>query len=159
MRLTVRPLCSHCYNCLVSSMVDLRKRSQQAQGARCKLTEDSQQGYKVDERLQNELAVRFHVSLQCVSCELKFFTGMALSCNTSSVISQHALRTCLLNPMRVSLLFILLLWLQHKKTSIKDKHTKKLSNSLLDIHSHTSLFPALKRRKLSFEFHSNTRLL
>ena len=32
----------------------------------------------VDEQLQNELAVRFHVSLQCVSCELKFFTGYYL---------------------------------------------------------------------------------
>ena len=30
----------------------------------------------VDEWLQNELAVSFYVSLQCVSCELKFFTGM-----------------------------------------------------------------------------------
>ena len=29
----------------------------------------------VEEWLQNELAVSFHVSLQCVSCELKFFTG------------------------------------------------------------------------------------
>ena len=28
----------------------------------------------VDEWLQNELAVSFHVSLHCVSCELKFFT-------------------------------------------------------------------------------------
>ena len=28
-----------------------------------------------DEWLQNELAVSFHVSSQCVSCELKFFTG------------------------------------------------------------------------------------
>ena len=31
---------------------------------------------EVDERLQNELAVRFHVSLQCVSCELKFFRNL-----------------------------------------------------------------------------------
>ena len=29
----------------------------------------------VDEWLLNELAVSFYVSLQCVSCELKFFTG------------------------------------------------------------------------------------
>ena len=34
---------------------------------------------EVAERLQNELAVRFHVSLQCVSCELKFFTGIKLN--------------------------------------------------------------------------------
>ena len=48
--------------------------------------EDSQEGQsceiiswvycEVDEQLQNELAVRFYVSLQCVSCELKFFTGI-----------------------------------------------------------------------------------
>ena len=36
----------------------------------------------VDEWLQNELAVSFHVSLQCVSCELKFFTGLAMRGST-----------------------------------------------------------------------------
>ena len=30
---------------------------------------------EVDEWLQNELAMRFHVTWQCVNCELKFFTG------------------------------------------------------------------------------------
>ena len=34
---------------------------------------------QVDEQLQNELAVRFHVSLQCVSCELKFLLGSVFS--------------------------------------------------------------------------------
>ena len=84
-RLTVRSQWSHCYHCMLSSSVDLTNRSQQAHGVRCKLTEDSQEGHsceiiswvccKVDEWFQNELAVRFHVNLQCVSCELKFFTG------------------------------------------------------------------------------------
>ena len=32
----------------------------------------------IHERLQNELAVSFHVSLQCVSYKLKFFTGNGL---------------------------------------------------------------------------------
>ena len=70
---------------MVSSSADLTNRSQQAHGVRCKLTEASQEGHsceiiswmhcEVDEWLQNELAMRFHVSLQCVSCELKFCTG------------------------------------------------------------------------------------
>ena len=30
---------------------------------------------EVNERPYNELAVTYHVSSQCVSCELKFFTG------------------------------------------------------------------------------------
>ena len=60
------------------------------------LTEDSQEGHSceiiswmhcdVAEQLQNELAVRFHVSLQCVSCELKFFTRLVCG------------HTCELNP-------------------------------------------------------------
>ena len=33
----------------------------------------------LDEWLQNKLGVSFHVSLQCVSCELKFFTGTGAS--------------------------------------------------------------------------------
>ena len=33
---------------------------------------------EVDEWLQNELAVSFHVSFQCASCELKFFTGLCM---------------------------------------------------------------------------------
>ena len=74
-------------HCMESSSVDLTNRSQQAHGVRCKLMEDSQEGHsceiiswmhcEVDERLQNELGLRFHVSLQCVGCELKFFTGFS----------------------------------------------------------------------------------
>ena len=30
---------------------------------------------EVDEWLENDLVVNFYVSSQCVSCELKFFTG------------------------------------------------------------------------------------
>ena len=31
---------------------------------------------ELDEWLQNEVAVSFHVISQCVSCEFKFFTGI-----------------------------------------------------------------------------------
>ena len=67
-------------------MVDLTNRSQQAHVCEIPLTEDSQEGHsceiiswvhcEVAEQLENELAVRFHVSLLCASCELKFFIGM-----------------------------------------------------------------------------------
>ena len=36
---------------------------------------------EVDEWLQNELAVSFYVSLQCVCSEVKFFTGKSLNLN------------------------------------------------------------------------------
>ena len=73
-------------HCMENSSVDLTNRSQHAHSVRCKLTEDSQEGHscenisvhcEVDERLKNELAVRFHVNLPCVSGELKFFTGLS----------------------------------------------------------------------------------
>ena len=72
---------------MVSTSVDLTNRSQ-AYSMRCKLTKGSQEGHsceiilwvhcEVAERFQNELAVSFHVIMQCVSCELKFFTGYCL---------------------------------------------------------------------------------
>ena len=73
-------------HCMLSSSVDLTNRSRQAHGVRCKLMKDSQEGHsceiiswvhsEVNERLQNELAARFHVSLLCASCKLKSFTGI-----------------------------------------------------------------------------------
>ena len=95
-RLTVRSQWADCYRCTVSSWMAHSKltvwaaSSQcelQAHGVSCKLTvwvANSRRAHsklilwfrcEVDEWLQNELAVSFHMSSQCVSCELKFFTG------------------------------------------------------------------------------------
>ena len=80
-RLIVRSHWSHCYHSLLSSTVHLTNRSQQAHVCEMQLTENSQEGHcceiiswlhcEVAERLQNELAMRFRVSLLCASCELK----------------------------------------------------------------------------------------
>ena len=51
--------------------------------------------YEVDEWLQNELAVSFHVSSQCVSCELKFFTGMSISHTKPQCIHHHIIEATL----------------------------------------------------------------
>ena len=72
---------------MVSSLVDLTNRSQQAHGVRCKLLEGSQQGHSVssfcvsceaDEWLQNELAVNFLVSAQCVAASSNSSLGTIL---------------------------------------------------------------------------------
>ena len=42
---------------------------------------------EVDEWLQDALAMSFHVSSQCVGCELKFFTGTTPSIETCEILN------------------------------------------------------------------------
>ena len=81
---------------MVSSSVDQMNSSQQAHRESCRLMEGSQQAHsvsssckftEVDECLLNELAMSFHVSSGCVSCELKFFTGYPPPTNLAEIVT------------------------------------------------------------------------
>ena len=63
-----------CWNCGESNHIS--KNCKHSRKLDCHMC--GQLGHIVAGRLLNGLAVRFHVSLLCASCELKFFTGCSL---------------------------------------------------------------------------------